>query len=153
METTPKESIRYSTFVFYGSYYAQINIFIYRKKYRDDCIDDGIRLIIWWITDDMDGYQSYPSIDSYSQLAFQKQLSSKSKSMQLARWNHAQVIQWWMKESTQLKDVLKMSKDIGMTSSPELYFVKGNETTSSKQPWKLLWMMTFTSWQSRTMLI
>lgn len=67
----------------------EINIFIYRKKYRDDCIDDGISLIIWWINIDMDVYQSYPSIDSYSHLAFQWQPSSKSKSMQLARWNHA----------------------------------------------------------------
>jgi hypothetical protein len=39
-----------------------------------------------------------------------------------------------MKESTQLKDVLELSKDIGMASSPELYFIKGKETTSSKQP-------------------
>jgi len=89
METTPKESIRYSTFVFYGSYYARDQYIYLQKKYRDVCIDDGIRLIKWWITDDMDGLQSYPLIDSYSRLAFQRQLSSKSKSMPPARWNHA----------------------------------------------------------------
>jgi len=46
METTPKESIRYSTFVFYGSYYARDQYIYLQKKYRDVCIDDGIRLII-----------------------------------------------------------------------------------------------------------
>jgi hypothetical protein len=39
-----------------------------------------------------------------------------------------------MEESTQLEDVLKMSKAIGITTSSELCFIKGKDTTSSKEP-------------------